>query len=75
MTKAPPFETLMQDLEKVVAQLETGKLPLEDSFKAYEQGVGLVRQAQSTLKSMEGKIEKLMADGKTENMKVDGVQS
>lgn len=71
MPNSAPFESLMQNLEKVVARLETGKLSLEDSFKAYEQGVGLVRQAQSTLKSMEGKIEKLMEDGKTEKMDVE----
>jgi len=65
------FEKLMQNLDQVVSKLESGRLSLEDSFKEYETGVKTVREAQKKLKDMEGKIEKLMADGSVEELKIE----
>ena len=36
------YEDLIQRLDEVVRQLETGELPLEESLKAFEEGVVLV---------------------------------
>ena len=46
---AQPFETAMGALEAIVAQLESGDLPLEQALAAFEQGVGLVRQLTARL--------------------------
>lgn len=73
-SKEVPFEELMSQLEAVVSKLESGKLTLEDSFSTYESGVGLVRQTQAKLKTMEGKIEQLMKDGSVNKLHVDGIQ-
>ena len=53
----------MGHIENVVASLEKGDLALEDSLKAYENGIQLINVAQSKLGKMESRIEKLKADG------------
>lgn len=58
-----PFETSLNNLEKIVAQLESGKLSLEDSIKAFESGVKLVSQCQKLLNEAEKKIEVLTKGG------------
>lgn len=60
------FENLMGHIEKVVNALEKGDLALEESLKAYENGIQLINLAQSKLGHMERRIEKLKADGATE---------
>jgi len=57
------FEKLLEHIEGTVKKLEGGDLGLEASLLAYEQGVQLVRAAQSRLESMEAKVEELTADG------------
>ena len=61
--KKENFENLMGHIENVVASLEKGDLPLEDSLKAYENGIQLISVAQNKLGNMESRIEKLKADG------------
>src|SRR5947207_14717314 len=51
------FEGAMDRLEAIVAQMESGKLPLEDLIVRYEEGMGLVRICQDRLASAEQKIE------------------
>src|SRR3954470_18941876 len=51
------FETAMDRLEKIVEQMESGKLPLEDLIVRYEEGMGLVKVCQERLASAEQKIE------------------
>jgi exodeoxyribonuclease VII small subunit len=61
--KEVPFEVVLQRLEGIVGQLEKGEVSLEDSLKAYEKGVQLVREAEKRLESMEMRIEELLSDG------------
>lgn len=63
LEKKVPFEKLLSSLEGLVVDLERGELSLENSLKAYEKGMGLVKEAQERLLKMEGRIEQLMADG------------
>src|SRR5947199_6461569 len=51
------FEGAMDRLEKIVEQMETGKLPLEDLIVRYEEGMNLVKVCQERLTSAEQKIE------------------
>ena len=37
------FETSLMNLEKIVAELESGKLSLEDSLERYKQGIDLIK--------------------------------
>jgi exodeoxyribonuclease VII small subunit len=51
------FEGAMDRLEKIVEQMESGKLPLEDLIVRYEEGMKLVRTCQERLANAEQKIE------------------
>ena len=54
------FEEALQRLETIVAQLENGGLALEDSMKAFEEGMKLNAFCTAKLKEAETKIEKLV---------------
>src|SRR6266436_6301405 len=59
------FESAIQRLEKIVADMEAAELPLEDVLKRYEEGTRLVRFCSQKLDEAEKKIELLTkkADG------------
>ncbi len=54
------LEKTLNDLEKLVEELESGDLPLEDAMKKFEEGIKLTRGAQSALKEAEQKVEVLL---------------
>lgn len=58
----PNFETALAALEKIVRDLETGDLPLEESLKLFEDGVRLSRECQERLNQAERRIEVLLRD-------------
>lgn len=60
------FEVSLAALEKIVRELETGDLPLEESLKLFEDGVRLSRECQERLNQAERRVETLLrdADGK-----------
>ena len=41
--RAFDFEQTLAELERVVSAMEAGNMPLEESLKAFEQGVRLTR--------------------------------
>lgn len=59
------FEKSLDELEKIVARLEAGDLPLEESLKLFEEGVKLSRSCRERLTNAERRIEILMSDGET----------
>ena len=59
---APRFEESLSSLEKIVAQLESGDLPLEHALEIFEEGVGLARQCQAHLGEAERKVEMLLRE-------------
>lgn len=63
MTKT--FEASLNELERIVKQLEDGDMPLEESLKLFEDGVRLSRECRERLTNAERRIEVLMkeADG------------
>jgi exodeoxyribonuclease VII small subunit len=54
------FEQAIQRLEKIVADMESAELPLEDVLKKYEEGSRLVRFCSQKLEEAEKKIELLV---------------
>ncbi|HYX28854.1 MAG TPA: exodeoxyribonuclease VII small subunit [Pyrinomonadaceae bacterium] len=64
MSTAKPktFEASLEELERIVRELEQGDLPLERSLELFEQGVGLSRECQDRLNQAERRIEILMRD-------------
>jgi exodeoxyribonuclease VII small subunit len=57
------FETSLDELERIVRELERGDLPLEKSLELFEQGVKLSRACQERLNEAERRIEILTRDG------------
>ena len=60
--KKENFEEALQKLEAIVAQMETGDLPLEETLKAFEEGVRLAGLCTKKLDEAERKVEKLIRD-------------
>ena len=54
------FEESLKQLEGIVAQLERGDLPLEDSIKMFEEGMRLSAQCKQELDSAESKVQILL---------------
>jgi exodeoxyribonuclease VII small subunit len=64
MSTAKPktFESSLEELERIVRELEQGEVPLERSLELFEQGVKLSRECQDRLNQAERRIEILMRD-------------
>ncbi|WP_373083387.1 exodeoxyribonuclease VII small subunit [Zhongshania sp.] len=58
--KAVNFETALTELEKLVQSMESGDLSLENSLKAFENGMQLSRDCQQALADAEQKVQLLM---------------
>jgi exodeoxyribonuclease VII small subunit len=56
------FEDCLARLEQIVDALEGGALPLEESLKAFEEGVALARTCARYLEDAERRIEVLTKD-------------
>ena len=64
MSNAKPknFETSLEELERIVRELEQGELTLEKSLELFERGVKLSRECQERLSQAERRIEMLTRD-------------
>ena len=61
------FESALKELESLVARMEQGDLPLEESLACFERGIALTRTCQESLKNAEQKIQMLIEkDGRGE---------
>lgn len=63
--KTVDFEKSLERLEALVEEMETGKLPLEQMIKHFEEGSRLVTLCSDKLNEVEQKIEKLVRKGGT----------
>jgi exodeoxyribonuclease VII small subunit len=59
-TPSEPFEKVMERLAKVVSELESGELPLEQALVLFEEGVRLSREGASRLDRAEARVEELL---------------
>ncbi len=50
----------MEELEKLVEQMEQGDISLEESLKAFERGIKLTRTCQQALQEAEQKVQILL---------------
>jgi exodeoxyribonuclease VII small subunit len=62
MPETPPadpaltFERALQELEEIVARMEDGKLPLEESLAAYQRGAELMKFCEGKLTAAQARI-------------------
>ena len=54
------FETCLEELEKVVSELEAGDLTLERSLELFERGMGLSESCRKQLEEAETRVEILI---------------
>ena len=50
------FEQALEELEALVARMEEGKLPLEESLAAYQRGAELIKFCESKLSDAQARI-------------------
>jgi exodeoxyribonuclease VII small subunit len=62
------YESAQQELEQLVARMETGQLPLDDLLQAYQRGAFLISFCKTKLDSIEQQI-KILEDGKLKDWK------
>jgi exodeoxyribonuclease VII small subunit len=74
----PSFEAAFERLEQILAKMNTGKTPLEESLKLFEEADKLTRYCSDCLNAVEQKVEvliknraQLVLDEKTERPKTD----
>ncbi len=59
------FEAALQELEKLVEQIEKGELTLEESLRDFERGIELTRKCQQALQEAEQRV--LLLSGKDDD--------
>jgi exodeoxyribonuclease VII small subunit len=67
------FEAALAELEKVVGQLESGQVPLEESIALYRRGAELRQHCEASLKAAEEQVALITegADGKLSTKPAD----
>ena len=59
---AMSFEDAMKALEDVVARLDQGDVPLDESIELYQRGANLKAHCEAKLKAAEEKVEQIATD-------------
>ncbi len=59
-TDSPSFEKSLERLEKIVEEMEQGKLPLDDMIARFEEGQGLLKVCRTKLDEVQKKVEVLV---------------
>jgi exodeoxyribonuclease VII small subunit len=54
------FEQALAELEQIVARLESGQAPLEDSIRMYERGAALKAHCEQRLEAARLKVEQIV---------------
>ncbi len=70
--KTPTFEAALAELEQVVADMESGKLPLEESLAAYQRGAELLRQCRSRLDDAQQQV-RILENGSLKDFANNGL--
>ena len=68
------FEKALEQLEKIVEDLESGNLSLDDALKKYEEGVKLARLCTQKLQQAENKIE-ILTQALNTKVEVDSLEA
>lgn len=72
LASEPSFEEAIGRLERLVEQLESGELSLDEALCCFEEGIDLVRICHQRLQAAEGKVEVLLQTLNKGNLKVVG---
>ena len=78
---APPtadlsFDDALAELQRTIAELESGNLPLERTLALHERGAALLEHCETLLRSAELRMRQLVAKGSTlDTVEVTGDQT
>jgi len=61
-TSAIDFEAALEELQSIVAKMESGEQSLEEALASFQRGVELTRSCQKGLKDAEQRVEKLVRE-------------
>jgi exodeoxyribonuclease VII small subunit len=53
LSQSQSFESSLSELEAIVAAMEIGQMPLQETLDAYKRGITLLRQCQDALNAVE----------------------
>lgn len=56
------FEEAVEELERIVRRLDRDEMALDEAMELFEDGVGHLRRASSTLDEARGRVEELVED-------------
>ncbi len=72
MAKEEKFEEKLNELEKMVNELESGNVDLDDAINKYTAAMKLAKECSDKLKSAEENVNKILTEnGKEEDFKVE----
>ena len=69
------FEAAIEKLEKIVEQMESAKLPLEDLIVQYEEGIRLVAVCNERLNAAEKRIEMINREATQKTAPTESVKA
>ena len=61
-SKEKSFEDSLQELEKIVKELESGNEPLDDAIKKYTEAMNLAKFCSEKLKDATDKVNKILTE-------------
>lgn len=65
------FEQALNELERIVAELESGRAPLEQSIELYERGARLKAHCEAKLEAARLRVEKIVVSGSGEAQRAE----
>lgn len=72
MVNEEKFETKLEELEKMVSELERGDVDLDDAIEKYTKAMKLAKECSQKLKTAEENINKILTEnGKEEDFNVE----
>ncbi len=69
--KTQSFEAALAELEQLVADMESGKLTLEESLAAYKRGAELLSACRTRLEDAQQQV-RVLEEGELKNFTVSG---
>ena len=65
-TRQPGLEENFVRLEEIIEQLDRDDIPLEEAFRAYSQGMAVLKQCNDQIDRVEKQVLKLNGEGQLE---------
>ncbi len=67
--KEKSFEEKLNELEKLVKEIESGEIPLDEVINKFNEAMILAKDCDKTLKDATATVKKILKDGQFEELK------